>query len=148
MAHGVRGVVEIEIGGATRTLVCDMNAADVLFQQHGEEWQEWLASHFLGERQERDGVLSRVLPPLSPSDTVKTLYALLATDRLDGSGTESLGDLHTSLGVAEFPRIQTAVLACVLASFGVPGEFIEAAMKAAGAPRETRAAAAGTGAKP
>ena len=144
MAHGVKGVAEIEIGGVQRTLVCDMNAADVLFQQRGEQWQSWLVDHFLGEEVEVEGRKARRLKPLSPGETIETLYALLASDREDSGIAETTASLRRAVGIDGITQVQVKMLHAVLAGFGLPGEFIEAVTRAADEPRSLKVAA-GTG---
>lgn len=135
MAHSVKGVAEVEIGGERRTLVCDMNAADELYRQHGEHWQVFLVEHFLGEEVTEGGQRARRLKILSPAQIVDTLYALLASDREDHPREETTATLRRAIGLGGVSAVQVAMLQAVLAGFGLPGEFIEAVASAADASR-------------
>lgn len=141
MSNVIAGRIKAKIAGVVRTLACDMNAAEVLFRQHGEEWQAWLVDRFIGEKVKLEsGGEGRRAKPLSPFETVQVLYALLATDRFDSNLLETEETLRGQIGMADFAGVQVAIMQAVLAGFGLPGELIEAVGVAADVPREASAA--------
>lgn len=145
MSHPIKGTTTLVVAGETRTLVCDMNCAAALSEAKGEHWQDWLVNRFLGEAvTAKDGTKGRRVTPLTPADSITALHALLATDREDSGRIETEKSLRRSLGLADLADVQLALIRTVLASFGLPGEFIEAVVNAADAPR-AEAAKVGTG---
>ncbi len=133
----VAGYVPVVIGGESRTLVCDMNAGECLFQSEGigEHWTIWLIERFVG-RPESDGKkLKFNLPPLPPSELAEAVYALLATDREDSGRAESAKDIRRSIAPSQVAEIQQAATKAVFASFGAPGKGAEVVAGASASPR-------------
>ena len=139
-SHPITGVTTLTIAGETRTLACDMNCAAVLYESVGERWPEWLTQRFLGISVDK----GRQLEPLTPTDMMTALHALLASDRMDLGRKETTQTLARSIGFAAYADMQVAVVRCVAAAFGLPGKFVDAVLTAVDArPEET---APGTGA--
>jgi hypothetical protein len=147
MNNAITGKTDIKLGGKTRTLVCDMNAAELLYAMYGEHWTLWLIERFVGRSVRLlDGKMGRKLEPLPPPDLIRVLFALLASDREDSGSTETEKDLRRIVGLGTYGDVQASVTKAVIASFGIPGEEIEAVANAADAPRGSEPAAThGTG---
>lgn len=141
MGNTIAGRVHLDIGGKRRTLACDMNAGEVLFQQRGEHWVLWLIERFVGiPARDNDKVIGYRRERMSPVDEVATLFALLATDREDSGSDDSEKELRRAIGIFNRQDVVDAITKAVLASFGVPGEDIEVVADAADAPRGNAAA--------
>jgi hypothetical protein len=131
----ISGRVGLDVGGVRRELVCDMNAATVLYEKHGEFWTLWLIERFVGRPVKLpNGQKGRQMEKMPPAELVGVLYALLATDREVMIREDNEADLRRSLGLADLPDLQIAVTRAVLASFGVPGKELEVAAGATGEP--------------
>ncbi|QNI37526.1 hypothetical protein [Edaphobacter albus] len=141
MGNTIAGRVHLDIGGKRRTLACDMNAGEVLFNQRGEHWVLWLIERFVGTPVRDSGkVVSYRREKMSPVDEIATLYALLATDREDTGIEDSEKVLRRSVGMFNRQDVSDAITKAILASFGVPGEDVEVVADAADAPRGNAAA--------
>lgn len=141
-AHPITGVATVMVGGEQRKLAFDMNAAAALFDSIGDQWNEWLVARFLGS--EVEGKEARLFTPLTPADTVTALHALLASDREDSGRPETAATLRRTVNPTETLTLQLAMLRVVMTAFGIPGEGIEAVIKALDAPRKPSALGAGT----
>lgn len=134
--NSITGRTEVEVGGEVRSIACDMNAADVLFDKHGEHFTLMLLEKFAGKPVDLPGgKKGRRMEPLRPAFLASILYALLATDREDSKRIESEESLRKAMGFSGLDALQTKVMQCVLVSFGVPGEAFEVPGGAAGGPR-------------
>jgi hypothetical protein len=146
--NAIRGEFDVEVAGEKRTIVCDMQAAEALFQSVGPHWLLWLYERFLGKPDKlADGTKIRRMEPLSPRDLVTALYGMLATDREKTGRTETLEDLFGRISPFKFHELQGELSKAVLASVGVPGEVLEAEAAAAAPPGNEPAAMPGTGAQ-
>ncbi len=145
--NAIAGRIDFEVDGVRRRLVCDMNAATVLFEKYGDHWTLWLIERFVGLPVTLPGgEKGRKLEKLPPADLVGVLYALLATDREDSGVVDTEKDLRRAFGLADMPDLHVAITRAVIASFGIPGEEFEVVAGAAGDPRGSeRATAHGTG---
>lgn len=148
--NAIRGVFEVEVAGEKREIVCDMQAAEALFQSVGPHWLLWLYERFLGKPDKlADGTKIRRMEPLSPRDLVLALHGMLASDRMRTGRTETFDDLFRVVSPFAFHELQTEMSRAVLASVGVPGEVLEAGTVAAAVPPMDRgsepAATPGTG---
>ncbi len=143
----ITGKTEIEVAGERRSIVCDMNAAAVLYDRYGEHWTLWLLERFAGKPVAVAGGKKFLKQePLGPSDLMTVLFALLATDRATSRRVEDEVSLGSSFTLGDYARIQVEITRCVLVSFGVPGEAFEVDGGAASGPRgSARAATDGTG---
>lgn len=145
----VRGVFDVDVAGERRTLVCDMQAAQILFGEVGPHWYLWLVERFIGKPVTLpDGTKGRQCEVLEPKDLVTALYGMLAADRAASGRPETPHTLMRSLSPFAFPELQQALTKAVIASLGVPGEVKGVDAGAAGAaPGNERAATHGTGAQ-
>lgn len=155
--NAIRGVFDVEVAGETRTVVCDMQAAEALFQSVGEHWYLWLIERFLGKpdtmadgTKNADGTMHMIrirrMAPLSPRDTILALHGMLASDRIESGRTETVDGLLKSVSPFTFQDLQKQLSKAVLASAGVPGEVLEAGPVAAAVPPGSAPAATpGTG---
>src|SRR5271170_1157283 len=108
--NSITGRTEIEVGGEVRSIACDMNAADVLFDKYGEHFTLLLLEKFAGKPVTLPGgKKGREMEPMSPAFLASILYALLASDREDGRRIESEASLRKSMGLGGLSEIQTKV---------------------------------------
>jgi hypothetical protein len=133
--NAIRGIFDVEVVGEKRTVVCDMQAAEALFQSVGPHWLLWLDERFLGKPDKlADGTKIRRMEPLSPRDLILALHGMLASDRLESGRTETFEGLFKSVSPFAFQELQKEMSKAVLASVGVPGEVLEAGPVAAALP--------------
>lgn len=141
--HPITGVTILDIGGESRSLSCDMNAAAALGHIVGGNWSEWLVARCMGY--EEHG--ARQVSPMTPEDILIILFSLLSSDRQEHRREgETLNSLGRAIGFAQIADAQVAIVRCVMSGFHVPGEVIEAVVSAMGESRK-RVAARGTGRK-
>jgi len=148
MDTDIRGVVDVEVAGERRSVVCDMLAAEALYQQLGPHWYLWLVERFVGKQATQpDGSKIRKCEPLGPHDLMVALYGMLAQDRKMGKRTdESVDSLMAFISPFATPELQVALTRAVLGSLGVPGEVKGADASAAAEPLGSeRAVTHGTG---
>jgi hypothetical protein len=148
----IRKQVTIELDGAKRTLACDLNAGDTLFDSVGPHWVLWLAERFIGQKTKGpDGKEKYHLVDLRPRETALALYAMLATDREDRQERgeeiqETVQSLRRAVNISNESHIRLQLTNAILASFHIPGEAVEAAASVEGGPHfDGHAKTPGTG---
>ncbi len=148
--HPITGRNTLEIAGESRILACDMNAAAVLYEKHGEHFALWLIERFIGAPITLpDGRKGRLMEKLPPAEAIGVLYALLASDREDSGRVDTEKDLRRAVPFGRLMDVQAAMTRSVIASFGIPGEDLEVVAGAVdGPPGSGRARTAGTGIAP
>jgi hypothetical protein len=141
MGNAIAGRVHLELDGKRRTLACDMNAGEVLYEKHGDHWTLWLIERFVGRPVYDGGKPKKIIgyqrEKFPPSDEVSALYALLATDREDSGVDDDEKSLRRCITLVNRNEVKDAITRAVLASFGVPGEDLEVVVHAADAPPGT-----------
>ena len=143
--HSVTGAGHIEIGGETRPIVFDMDAADALYELVGQHWNLWLIERFLPQALAKKSEAVH-LKALSPADQMIAAYALCAADRRDRGYAETLDQMRGKTKPFELGGMQTAITRAVLASFGAPGEDLEVVASAGDAsPSDAPVQTHGTG---
>lgn len=142
MTNAITGRTEIQLGGKTRILNSDMNFAAQMHAMYGEHWTLWLIERFVGRPVKLPGgKAGRHMEALPPPDLIRVLFALLATDREDSGEQETEKTLMRGIGLGIMGDVQAKVTKAVIASFGIPGEEIEAVASAADGPRGRELAA-------
>lgn len=132
----ITGRTEIELGGETRVIAADMNAAAALFTKHGERFALWLLERFAGKPVElAGGGVGRQMDRVNPAELCSTLYALLATDRELSKRIETEADVAAKVPLVRLDVLQAEIAKCVMVSFGIPGEAFEAVAGARAEPR-------------